>query len=199
MNSERPLDLPQLVTPKPPARTTRLAMPFASSSTVHSLGSRSIPLITASILSISLYTVHQHFHPLHTDDLGIDKLSTSTKKQRTALAAASSPYTPLGWGSNRYLTLVPDSTISVLKRPLPLSRLGATPLRDLVLMEKYGACVDAKGDCWLWGVGYDQSGQIGRSLKGKVGNLLQAGTFRAYELRIRELLSWLQHQESSWA
>lgn len=30
----------------------------------------------------------------------------------------------------------------------------STPLRDLVLAEKYAAAVDAKGDLWLWGNGY---------------------------------------------
>ena len=143
-------------------------MPFGSASAIHTIRGRSIPLLTASALSIALYTLHTYSQPLFADDLQPDKLSTSVKKQKIALAAASSPYTPLGWGSNRYLTLIPDSSSSVLKRPVPLSRLGATPLRDLIIMEKYGACVDARGDCWMWGVGYDQSGQVGRSLKGKV-------------------------------
>jgi alpha-tubulin suppressor-like RCC1 family protein len=77
-------------------------------------------------------------------------------------------YTPLGWGSNRYLTLLPDPLISVVKKPVPLTNLGSTPFRDLALAEKYGAVLDAKGDCWMWGVGYDPSGQIGRSLRNKV-------------------------------
>jgi alpha-tubulin suppressor-like RCC1 family protein len=58
-----------------------------------------------------------------------------------------------------------------VKRPTPLPHLTATPLRDLVLAEKYGAAVDGKGDAWMWGVGYDPSGQLGRSLKGKVNYL----------------------------
>lgn len=49
-----------------------------------------------------------------------------------------------------------------------MPQFGATPLRDLVLAEKYGAAVDAKGDCWMWGTGHDETGAMGRSLKGKV-------------------------------
>lgn len=75
----------------------------------------------------------------------------------------------MGWGTNRYLTLSPDPTVSTLKKPTPLIRFGSTPLRDVIIAEKYGAAVDARGDCWMWGVGYDASGEIGRSLKGKVG------------------------------
>lgn len=150
-------------------------MSFGSGSAYRTIRSRSIPLVTASALSISLYAVHSYMSPLLNDDSEIDKLYTSVKRQRTdlAAAAAASPYTPLGWGSNRFLTLLSDPSASVLKRPTPLTQLGATPLRDLVIMEKYGACVDARGDCWMWGAGYDQSGQVGRSLKGKVRTVLQ--------------------------
>ena len=143
-------------------------MPFTSTSTVHKLRARSIPFLAASALPITLYIAHAYFQPIHSDDAPIEALSTSIKKQRTAIAAAASPFTPLAWGSNRYLRLNSDPSTSVIKRPSPLVQLGATPLRDLVVMEKYGACVDAKGDCWIWGAGYDQSGLIGRSLKGKV-------------------------------
>ena len=149
-------------------------MPFASSSALHSLRSRSIPLLTASALSISIYTLHTYASPLLADDQLPTPLYGS-KKTKTPVGAISSDlinlYTPLGWGSNRHLTLFPDPNTAVVKRPLPLTHLGATPLRDLVIAEKYGACVDAIGDCWMWGTGYDPSGDIGRSLKGKVSCL----------------------------
>lgn len=77
---------------------------------------------------------------------------------------------PLGWGSNRYLTLSTDNNKAQMKKPTPLTQLGATPLRDLILAERYGAAVDARGDLWMWGAGYDPSGEIGASLKGKVSN-----------------------------
>ena len=170
-------------------------MPFASTSATHSFRSRSIPFLTASALSISLYAIHVYSSPLLSDEIQPNRLTTPIKKQRLRPAAASSPYTPLGWGSNRYLTLVWDPSVSTVKRPAPLSRLGSTPLRDLVLMEKYGACVDARGDCWMWGAGYDQSGQVGRSLKGKVRSEpcsqvdVSADLHRKYHLLHRHLVN----------
>lgn len=70
------------------------------------------------------------------------------------------------------MTLVADATLGQVKRPTPLGFIGATPLRDLVLAEKYGACIDARGDCWMWGIGYDPSGEVGRALKGKVRRIV---------------------------
>jgi hypothetical protein len=136
-------------------------MPFASSSTFHTLKSRAIPLTTAIVLSTSLHTAYTYYSPVLAEE------AKPLLKSRLP-ASDINPLTPLGWGSNRYLTLSPESSTSVVKRPAPLAQLGATPLRDLVLAEKYGACVDAKGDLWFWGAGYDPSGRIGRSLKGKV-------------------------------
>lgn len=47
------------------------------------------------------------------------------------------------------------SAQSTLKTARPTPYIPkATPLRDLVLAEKYAAAVDAKGDLWLWGNGY---------------------------------------------
>ena len=117
--------------------------------------SRLLPIITAS----TLYVVHAHFDPLYADTLA------PTKPIYT-------PFTPLGWGSNRYLTLFPDSTLASVKKPRAMEWMGGTPLRDVALGEKYGAAVDARGDCWMWGKGYDMSGKVGRSLRGKVS---QAG------------------------
>ncbi|WVR03764.1 hypothetical protein IAU60_000759 [Kwoniella sp. DSM 27419] len=139
-------------------------MPFASSSTVRRLTSRSLPLLTASALSLTVYTVHSHYHPVLSDSRP-DSFATSVKKQKIVSAAA--PFTPYAWGSNKSLVVLPDTAVSNIKKPTPLTQLGATPLRDLVLAENYGACVDARGDCWMWGTGYDPSGNLGRSLRGK--------------------------------
>lgn len=139
-------------------------MPFASSSAMHSLKGRSIPLSAAVILSATLYSAHTYYSPILADS------EPPTSKARPLIPNVN-PYTPLGWGSNRYLTLSPDSNTPILKKPTPLSQFGSTPLRDLVIAEKYGACVDANGDLWFWGAGYDPSGQTGRSLKGKVGKI----------------------------
>jgi len=139
-------------------------MPFASGSTIKSIRHRSIPLVAAAVLSGSIYGAHTYYTPLLADDSTLG----GTKISRGLVTFENNPYTPLGWGSNRHLTLGADPHIGVLKRPTPLTQLGSTPLRDLVIAEKYGACVDARGDCWMWGAGYDASGEIGRSLKGKV-------------------------------
>lgn len=147
-------------------------MTFASSS-ARTLRARSIPLATASVLSVSIYAVYNTWsNPLLAEDLTQETVAAVTKKQQQkfALPSTASPYTPLGWGSNRNLTLVADSTVSNVKRPAPLTFIGATPLRDLVIAEKYGACIDARGDCWMWGAGYDPSGELGRSLKGKASH-----------------------------
>jgi len=146
-------------------------MPFASASTLHPLKSRSIPLVTAAVLSTSVYAAYLYTSPARADDTPPTPVDAASKKSRFLLPINTSPYTPLGWGSNKYLTLWPDPTTVGLKRPTPLTQLGSTPLRDLVIAEKYGACVDARGDIWMWGAGYDPSGDIGRSLKGKVGKL----------------------------
>ena len=139
-------------------------MAWASSSKARSLGARSIPLLTAVTVSYGVYSYHAS--PIRNDEAEI-KPNPPAKKP-LAYVSSSNPYTPVGWGSNRYMTLIPDPLISTVKKPTPLAHLGSTPLRDLVIAEKYGACVDARGDCWMWGAGYDPSGQLGRSLRGKV-------------------------------
>ncbi|KAK8861634.1 hypothetical protein IAR55_002457 [Kwoniella newhampshirensis] len=143
-------------------------MPFASSSTVRAFSSRSIPILTASALSLTIYSTHTYLSkPLLLEEIAPDSLSTSIKKQKTALASSAAPFTPYGWGANRNLTLLPDTNIGYVRRPAALTQLGSTPLRDLVLAENYGACVDASGDCWIWGNGYDRSGEVGKTLRGK--------------------------------
>lgn len=75
----------------------------------------------------------------------------------------------------RYLTLFADPSVGTQKTPRPLTQIGNTPLRDLVLAETYGAAVDARGDCWMWGKGYNsENGAVGRSLKGKACSSLDS-------------------------
>ncbi|GMK55481.1 hypothetical protein CspeluHIS016_0205370 [Cutaneotrichosporon spelunceum] len=100
----------------------------------------------------------------------------------TTLFGTAAPFTPICWGTNEYLTLSPDPTVRSLKRPTPMATLGATPLHDLVVHEKYGAAIDARGDVWMWGKGYDPSGEIDRSLRGKKLRKLAAGPGKLFGL-----------------
>lgn len=135
-----------------------------------SIRARSIPFLTASALSATLYAVHSATHPaLSEDPAAAAAASPAPNAARKVIPNAPlSPCAPLGWGSNKYLVLSEDASSGQVRKPSALAQLGGTPLRDLVLAEKYGAAVDAKGDLWMWGAGYDESGKIGRSLKGKV-------------------------------
>jgi hypothetical protein len=147
-------------------------MSFASTS-ARTIRARTIPVATATALSVSIYAVYTTWqNPLLAEDLTQETVTSISKsKSKFALPSTVSPYTPLGWGNNRNLTLSADPSGNV-KKPAPLTFIGATPLRDLVIAERYGACIDARGDCWMWGTGYDPSGQLGRSLKGKVSSRL---------------------------
>jgi len=150
-------------------RIGSINMSFASSS-ARTLRARTIPIATASAISVSIYAVYTTWqNPLLAEDLTQETVASINKtKTKFALPSTASPYTPLGWGNNRNLTLSADQQIANVKKPAPLTFIGATPLRDLVVAERYGACIDARGDCWMWGTGYDPSGELGRSLKGKV-------------------------------
>ena len=141
---------------------TSLTMSFKAASST--LKACPLPLLAAGTVSISLYALHASNSPARNED------ATPVDTRRKVIPASPlSPYVPLGWGSNKYLTLSEEATTGgQVRKPSPLAQLGATPLRDLVLAEKYAAAVDAKGDLWMWGVGYDESGKISRSLKGKV-------------------------------
>lgn len=87
-------------------------------------------------------------------------------------------------------TSATTSTQNMLKTARPTPYIAkSTPLRDLVLAEKYAAAVDAKGDLWLWGNGYwDESfrrnaqeqkeslherAKAQKSLRGKVCRLIR--------------------------
>lgn len=135
--------------------------------------------------------------------LGKTKVGASTAD---AIAAAGE-YDVWVWGSNRSAycrtefpaigkltpcprrnnTLLPPGSGTPIQNMLKTARPTpyipkATPLRDLVLAEKYAAAVDARGDLWLWGNGYwdeslrtipqgqkdDDRSRAQKSLRGKV-------------------------------
>ncbi|TYJ51448.1 hypothetical protein B9479_007983 [Cryptococcus floricola] len=128
---------------------------------------RPAPLLAASALALCLYAAHTQLKPLHLESLPVlDKTPRKSGKSKSA-SVVFPPYTPVGWGSNRNLILSPDAAQGLVKKPAPLPHLGATPLRDLAIGEEYAAAVDANGDCWLWGKGYDESGMVGKGLRGK--------------------------------
>ncbi|ORX33250.1 regulator of chromosome condensation 1/beta-lactamase-inhibitor protein II [Kockovaella imperatae] len=173
----------------------------ASSSRV--LRSRAIPLVAASTLSISIYAVYNYSFPLRADSETPPAPSASStsaliKRQNAILAASPGPHTPIAWGTNRYLTLSSDQSTTVLKKPTPLSRLGSTPYRDIVLAEQYGACVDANGDLWMWGAGYDPSGEMGKSLKGKLIALSSSGKLYAVSASKAFQDQKIYKEEMSW-
>jgi hypothetical protein len=145
--------------------------------------SRAVPLSLA-VAGLASLSVAAYVHKARLDDTPfelacdashVDKPKKSATQRALAPVGAAAPFTPLAWGANPHLTLGAGAAASAdrgaHKRPTPLNFIGGTPLRDLVVHEKYGAAVDARGDLWMWGAGYDPSGEIGRSLRGKVGQV----------------------------
>lgn len=137
-------------------------------------GARVVPLATGAVLGYSAYTLYTHkdlLRPIRLDDTPFPTPHPAELMAAVHISPSGVPstITPLGWGTNEYLTLLPNSDKKTVKNPTPLPQLGATPLRHLVIQEKYGACVDARGDLWMWGTDYDPSGDVGKSLSGRVG------------------------------
>lgn len=134
------------------------------SATYRSLG-RAAPIVGG--LAVAVYVGKRNY--IRADDSAPPPFPKAVAAARPAsLFGAAAPFTPLCWGTNEYLTLSPDPSVKVVKRPTPMAALGATPVHDLAVHEKYGAVIDGKGDVWMWGKGYDPTGEIGRSLRGKV-------------------------------
>lgn len=88
------------------------------------------------------------------------------------------PYAIWVWGSNRNGTLATGGVANI-KSPRPTDVLKETPLRDLVLHEKYAAAVDGAGDVWFWGSGF---GGCTSSLRGKKITKLAATSGKVYGL-----------------
>ncbi|THU99335.1 RCC1/BLIP-II [Dendrothele bispora CBS 962.96] len=88
------------------------------------------------------------------------------------------------WGSNASKTLVPGgSDAESIRRPLVASWLDNVALRDLVFHRDHAACVDARGDVYQWGKGFqkDHSKPI-LTLKGENIVQLQLSENRVYAL-----------------
>ncbi|TXT14552.1 uncharacterized protein COLE_00745 [Cutaneotrichosporon oleaginosum] len=147
------------------------------SATYRSLG-RAAPFVGG--LAVAVYASKLN---VRNDDSAPPPLPKAVAAARpSTLFGAAAPFTPIAWGTNEYLTLSPDPSVKVIKRPTPMATLGATPLHDLVIHEKYGAAIDARGDVWMWGKGYDPTGEIGRSLRGKKLRTLAAGPGKLFGL-----------------
>ncbi|KAJ9108898.1 hypothetical protein QFC21_000219 [Naganishia friedmannii] len=160
-------------------------MSYSNSSTftrTARLRMRSIP-VPATIAAIALTTYIYHIqtsspvsndagpsaatNPLVNEGLEIRPKVTGKPRVNATTAesiAVAEDQAVWVWGSNRNNTLLPPvsgsaSTPNQLKiaRPTPYVP-KATPLRDLVLAEKYGAAVDGRGDLWFWGNGYWDNG-----------------------------------------
>ncbi|KAJ6455757.1 regulator of chromosome condensation 1/beta-lactamase-inhibitor protein II [Mycena sanguinolenta] len=80
----------------------------------------------------------------------------------------------LVWGSNRAGLIDPLLPVDYsVKQPFAPAWLNDVALRDLALHERHAACVDARGDVYQWGEGYNSSrtpgddGRPTRTLSGK--------------------------------
>lgn len=140
------------------------------------IGARAAPLAAGAVLGYAAYSLHTNkqllLNPIRLDDSPFPTPTPATLLPNAIHISPSgvpSTITPLGWGTNEFLTLLPNSDKKTVKNPTPLPQLGATALRHLVIQEKYGACIDARGDLWMWGTDYDPSGEVGKSLSGRVG------------------------------
>lgn len=92
------------------------------------------------------------------------------------------PYAVWVWGSNRNNTLATGATTNI-KSPRPTDLLRETPLRDLVLHERYGAAVDGTGDVWFWGAGFQGApSSVTPSLRGKKITSLAATSGKLFGL-----------------
>lgn len=97
----------------------------------------------------------------------------------------------LVWGSNRYLFILLSSQSLIfylfsggalvpgapegdpIRKPTIAGWLEGVALRDLGLLEKHAACVDARGDVYQWGDGFNGKSSSAvkspkRTLRGKV-------------------------------
>ncbi|KAH9842348.1 RCC1/BLIP-II [Rhodofomes roseus] len=94
----------------------------------------------------------------------------------------------LVWGSNKSHTLSIDAeSPDSIRAPAVAAWLENVALRELALHERHAACVDARGDVYQWGSGFEDrpgssSGQPTRTLRGKNIVRLQLTPTRVYAL-----------------
>ncbi|KAI5454757.1 hypothetical protein NCC49_003641 [Naganishia albida] len=179
---------------------------------------RALPVpVAVATAALGTYVLHRHHtapisndaQPLDPADVKNQDLETRPKvlgKTKVGAStadaiAAAGEYDVWVWGSNRNNTLLPPGSGTPIQNMLKTARPTpyipkATPLRDLVLAEKYAAAVDARGDLWLWGNGYwdeslrtipqgqkdDDRSRAQKSLRGKNITSLAATTNKIYAL-----------------
>ncbi|KAH9930969.1 regulator of chromosome condensation 1/beta-lactamase-inhibitor protein II [Fomitopsis serialis] len=94
----------------------------------------------------------------------------------------------LVWGSNRnHVLSIDESGAESIRTPAIAAWLENVALRELGLHERHAACVDARGDVYQWGDGFEgksgsSSGQPTRTLRGKNIIRLQLTSTRVYAL-----------------
>lgn len=147
--------------------------------TLRSLGARAAPLALAGGFAYTVYTLN--YKPIRNDEAR-PTVTAPPSLSRKGVFGTPPPFAAVAWGSNEYLTLSPDTATKHFRRPTPMTHLGSTPLRDMAIQEKYGAAIDARGDLWMWGAGYDPSGTVGRSLRGKKLRTLAAAPGKLFGL-----------------
>ncbi|KAL8290644.1 hypothetical protein RQP46_002902 [Phenoliferia psychrophenolica] len=107
---------------------------------------------TSAVLIGSLYLSQQK--PLLTESApvkGYDEQSQLHKGQTGSIKPSV-----FMWGRNTWNVVAPSAPESELvKKPKVVSLFEGAVLRDLVLHEKYGLAVNAKGDVLQWGLGFD--------------------------------------------
>ncbi|KAI0736633.1 RCC1/BLIP-II [Fomitopsis betulina] len=94
----------------------------------------------------------------------------------------------LVWGSNKsHVLSISEDVEESIRSPAVANWLENVALRALVLHERHAACVDARGDVYQWGDGFERrsgtsSGKPVRTLRGKNIVRLQLTPTRVYAL-----------------
>jgi len=174
---------------------------------------RRIAVITALGVVVGGGTVCYNSGLIHNDisvaPQGVKKPKTSPTVQENI--HHSHTLHSLVWGSNRYtftFSSPPSRQFSIfsggalvpgtpegdpIRKPAIAGWLDGVALRDFGLLEKHAACIDARGDVYQWGAGFDGKSSNAtvnfpkRTLRGKVcvtTSLLNAVPLKSKILRI---------------
>ncbi|KAG2014091.1 hypothetical protein CC2G_010937 [Coprinopsis cinerea AmutBmut pab1-1] len=158
---------------------------------------RSAAVIAAAVIGTSvLYSVNAKGNLVHNDvQNGDPQWKLHAGLADGALVKDQETLRSLVWGSNRSKILSPQSTYDdSIRAPAVALWLDGVALRDFQLHERYGACVDARGDVYQWGDGFfgdllaGQSSSTGKhhgpklTLKGKNITQLQLTEDKVYAL-----------------
>lgn len=154
---------------------------------------RYFTLLSVTSATAITYTALQSRRSLHLDSEPVTH-SEGLQEKNTSPPLKSydvGPHAIWVWGSNKYSTLLPGEGNNTIKSPRPSPIFQETPLRDLVLHEKYGAIVDGKGDVWCWGAGFEgfdpimasaPDSKVTSSLKGRNITSIAATSSKIYAL-----------------